>query len=319
MVSLSTPQLFADSIRKYTHTEPRERLLLISPYIKKDALEYLLEGLSPHLKVTIITTWDLDDIVRGGSDLSIYPYCKEHEYDLYLNPKIHLKVICSDFKTCIFGSANFTQRGLALNDQYNYEIFSESTVVNKETSLYFNRILYESTIVTDDIHAWYLEKVASCPKIQRIKNETCPASRVESEKNFLISSLPMTPTPQILYDLYRSNYHSGEEEAIECAIHDVVIYNIPIGLSEAKFYEYLKKTFFQHPFIMALLHFIGTEKYFGAVKEWIQNNCTDVPVPSRRDLTGNIQVLYRWICTLSEGEYVMDIPKAYSQRIYKDL
>ena len=60
---------------------------------------------------------------------------------------------------------------------------------------------------------------------------------------------------------------------------------------------------------------ISQGAYFGRIKEWIQNICTDVPVPSRRELTGNVQVLMDWFVSLGGGRYVVDIPGARSQRI----
>jgi hypothetical protein len=56
---------------------------------------------------------------------------------------------------------------------------------------------------------------------------------------------------------------------------------------------------------------------FGGVKQWIQENCTDVPVPSRRELSGNIQVLYKWIVGLSDGKYEVNIPGEHSEVISK--
>ena len=53
------------------------------------------------------------------------------------------------------------------------------------------------------------------------------------------------------------------------------------------------------------------------MKEWVQDNCTDVPVPSRRELTGNVQVLLEWFVALGDGRYVVDVPGAHSQRIRK--
>ena len=88
-------------------------------------------------------------------------------------------------------------------------------------------------------------------------------------------------------------------------------------LNKEEFLVFLKGKFFRSKFIIELLDFIGEEKYFGRVKEWIQKNCQDVPVPSRRNLTGNIQVLYKWIVKLSDGKYKVDVPGQYSERIYR--
>ena len=42
-------------------------------------------------------------------------------------------------------------------------------------------------------------------------------------------------------------------------------------------------SFFTHPFIIKIDEFIEHGAHFGAIKEWIQKNCVDVPVPTRRD------------------------------------
>lgn len=313
---LSYPNSFFASIRAYIHDLPCNRLLIVSPFINADTLTFLLEDLRPEIKVSIITTWEIADILTGISDIRVYEYCKEHQYSLYINNRIHLKAICKDFDTCIFGSANITKSGLALRDKYNYELFSEPVSIDKDAYIYFNQILYEADLVTESMYSWFVNTVKNIPKPKPVIYEKYPQKLVNDEKNYLISALPMSSSPYVLYEQYRDNYMSTDKELVECALHDIVLYNVPMGLSEADFYSYLKVRFFEHPFIIDLLDFIGEEKYFGAVKAWIQNNCTDVPVPSRRDLTGNIQVLYQWICILSEREYVVDRP-GYSERIYR--
>ena len=55
----------------------------------------------------------------------------------------------------------------------------------------------------------------------------------------------------------------------------------------------LKKKFFEHPFIQRIAQFLTPCGQFGEIKQWIQDNCTDVPIPSRRELTGNVQVDHR--------------------------
>jgi len=58
------------------------------------------------------------------------------------------------------------------------------------------------------------------------------------------------------------------------------------------------------------------ERYFGEVMAWIQKSCTNAAVPNRRDLTENIQVLYKWMVYLGEGKCKVD-RRNYSERIIK--
>ena len=55
--------------------------------------------------------------------------------------------------------------------------------------------------------------------------------------------------------------------------------------------------------------------YFGEVKLFIHNNCSDVPLPRRWEITENIQILYRWIIKLGNGKYAVDKPN-HSERIF---
>ncbi|HJJ99056.1 MAG TPA: hypothetical protein O0X23_02440 [Methanocorpusculum sp.] len=110
---LSRPVSFSSSIRSYIHKSPCSQLLIISPFITLDALGYLLYGLDAEVKVSIITNWKVESILYGSLDIRVYEYCKAHKYSLYHNERIHLKAICKDFETCIFGSANIMRSVLA--------------------------------------------------------------------------------------------------------------------------------------------------------------------------------------------------------------
>ena len=125
----------------------------------------------------------------------------------------------------------------------------------------------------------------------------------------------MSRTVDEFYQSYSAAYCTKDPMIDACARHDAQTFNVREGLTKVKFLEELQTQFFQSEFIKDLLTYIDQEpRYFGAVKAWIQNHCADVPVPSRRDLTGNIQVLYQWISLLGDGRYEVDRPN-YSQRI----
>jgi hypothetical protein len=109
----------------------------------------------------------------------------------------------------------------------------------------------------------------------------------------------------------------NDKETRDCVFHDLANYGIPLGLTLLEFKDRLRKSFFSHPFIKRIDEFIAPEAYFGRIKEWIQSNCTDVPVPSRRELTGNVQVLLEWFVELGDGRYKVDVPGRYSERIRK--
>ena len=288
-------------------------IIIICPYIRTDVLGKLIPD--KNVKKTIITTWNLRDLQLGSSELDLYRYCKENKITLFINRRIHLKAFINDYSSCFFGSANISKRGLALVNDYNYELAKKVDKLTVEDKIYFKKILNESILVNDQVYAEYVKSLQKLKPMEDIKDVDLEGIKPDPE--FLISALPMSKDIEILYNIYSNNLQSDSEEALQCAIHDIILYGIPKDLTKNDFIVYLKSAFFESKFIIKLLDFIGEEKYFGRVKEWIQKNCVDVPVPSRRDLTGNIQVLYRWIVELSDGNYKVDIPGQHSERISK--
>ena len=136
---------------------------------------------------------------------------------------------------------------------------------------------------------------------------------------FLVSALPMTHSVDALvygYERIRAGRNPSDDQDVSaCVFHDLANYSMPMGLSNREFRRELSVRFFEHPFIRKMVEFIAPEAYFGRIKQWIQNNCTDVPVPSRREITGNVQVLLEWFVELGNGRYVVDVPGRRSQRI----
>jgi len=290
----------------------QQEITLFAPYMKKDALCQLLPISSP--SVVIVTSWKMHDLWLGASDIMLYPYLLEKSHKLYINNAIHLKVYMADWMRCICGSSNISLRGLGLTEQYNRELNVAIDLIDNKARLYLRQILTDSILVNDAIYKNYVDRLESLTP-PPAKPEDLDLASINRDQQFLISALPMSRSIDELFTLYKNNYDSSEQEAVNCAMHDIALYKIPPALNRDAFLSLLKSQFFSSQFIIKLLEFIDAgERYFGEMKAWIQNNCADVPVPSRRDLTGNIQILYRWIVDLSDGQYAMDRPN-YSERI----
>jgi hypothetical protein len=309
---LSESERLFQKIQEFISSADSE-ILIISPYIKTEILEKLLQ--KKPAKTSIITTWKLRDIQLGISDIELYQYCNKKRIFLYLHPRIHLKAFVNDYTHCVFGSANISYKGFALVSDHNYELDAKVEAIDSDSVIYFKKILKESVLVTDEIYQMFLKAVEELTPLPELEEPDITSLPKKSE--FLISALPMSYDVKELFEIYSNNFNHDSKEKRECAFHDVVLYNIPTNLDYPKFRELLKKRFFTSKFIQKLLEFVmADDRYFGEVKEWIQKNCEDVPIPSRRDLTGNIQVLYKWIADLSDGEYKVDRPR-YSERLYR--
>ncbi|WP_276132313.1 phospholipase D-like domain-containing protein [Polluticoccus soli] len=293
-----------------------QNLFIYVPYIKLPALKLLLNK-AIHCQA-IVVRWDVSDFIFNSSDVEVYDYCKSKGIKLFRNPRLHLKAFVDDYKRCLFGSANISRR--ALNSppigNYNYEICGICESLGFEDRLYFKTILNESTLITDDIYSQIKNQISQ--RIEPIEEiEDFKIEHVADEKNFLISSLPMSNTVKTLWRVYSEKEGINDEE-INCALHDVALYKMPLGLSEGEFITRLQAAFFSHPFINAFVQYVqlkGGEIYFGEAKKWIHDNCADVPTPRKWELTENIQILYKWLVELANDTFAIDRP-SHSERLY---
>ena len=307
-------------IRNYlSNAKENEQIILYVPFIEIKTLMKLVENISN--QITIITTWNTNDLITGSSDLELYQWCKENGNFLYIHDKIHLKVYSTNLDSAIITSANISHK--CLEDDENYEIGVFVEKLSNQDRMYLEKIKKEARFVDDDVYKQYLENYEKYKKDVSEKIKFEQPKIIAKKDYFLKSALPMTRDVNDLIDGYikisNGLVPSDNRETVACIYHDLVNYNIDIGLSEEEFIAKLKMKFFSHPFTKKIDEFIDPEAYFGRIKEWVQENCTDVPLPKRWELTENIQALYDWFVKLGDGEYIVDIPGRHSQRIRKVL
>ncbi|MBP9189002.1 hypothetical protein KBD45_02955 [Candidatus Dojkabacteria bacterium] len=290
-------------------------LYIYSAFIKLETLKLLLDK-SNEIQAVFVR-WQARDLITGSSDLEIYPYLFKKGISLYRNERLHIKAYINDFKSCLFTTANISSRGLNEPSRmdYNYEIGGIINRLSIQDRLYFQIIESESLLITDSVFNQFTSQ------LPLLKNKF-PSDMefqidIESpDANFLISSLPMSYNVNTLIRIYESNEYINEVE-LNCALHDLALYKIPLGLSKDEFIHQLKKSFFAHPFINAFLTNLlyNNEIYFGTAKAWIQKKCANVPTPRRFEITENIQILFKWMVDLGDGRYGLDTPN-YSQRLF---
>ncbi|MFD0764534.1 phospholipase D-like domain-containing protein [Mucilaginibacter lutimaris] len=294
----------------------QEECHIYVPYIKLESLKPLIEA-KENVKMVVVR-WEPRDLIAGSSDLEVYPYLKERGITLYRNPRLHLKAFVANYERAFIGSANISQRALNYpeNINYNYELALVDQQLDLSDRLYFNMIEAESILITDNIYDQIKlqlpEKIKTFPKEADFKFEVN-----FPDKGFSIASLPMTYSVETLHRIYQTQ-ESIHKIELNCAMHDLAIYRIPLGLEMHAFEKELKSKFFNHPFIRSFLEYVDTEEqvFFGGAKDWIHRNCSDVPTPRKFEITENIQILYRWITKLSDGIYKADRPN-HSERLYR--
>lgn len=286
-------------------------LRIFVPYIKIDSLKHLL--LNIDTCTSIFVRWQINDLIQSSSDLEVYDYCKSKNIRLFINPRLHMKAFIDSNEKAIIGSCNISSRGInfPVVNNYNYELATYINNLTFEDRLYISNVEFDSILVNDLLFEQIKQQVIDF-KINQIEdlNLKLPID------NFLLSSLPMTSS----FEIFIKNYYSiNKLNKIElnCLVHDLALYKIKPDLLINELKNMMIKAFFENAFIISFLNNLDSkgELYFGSAKEWVHKNCTNVPLPKRWEITENIQILFKWIVELGEGDYIVDTPN-YSQRLY---
>lgn len=272
-----------------------ELILLVTPFIKIDALKRLYEvqkNKSSRLKAVV--RWHPEDIIFGASDLEVYPYLREHESQLYLNTSIHLKLYIFNTNAAFNTSGNLTLRGMGYTDNANIEIGNFVTLTELDWAKIY-RIIDASHLVDDAIYDNYKRFLDNHKKIEP---PIIPSDLLPPPKKYTISSLPATDDPARLFDYYlHSEVSCFTPEDTRRAFHDLVLYNIPPSLALETLERLVGTAFRASPFVQEFVDLLKQKQSlrFGAVNEWIHQKCEDVPLPYRWEIKANTRILYDWL------------------------
>lgn len=306
-----------------------KNLTIFCPYIKYNALCNLLD--SPGLGCDqIVVRWEPRDLVYGSSDLEIYEICKKHDIALYMNHRIHLKLFTRNYEDVFTGSANISERAISdATSDFNYEVCTYLDNINRLDRLYLESIINQSILVNDDIYNEIQSQLSLGIQYEELDYFEIPNTKT-AHTDFLISKLPMTDSPELLWQIHSEEIQACSTEQENCVCHDIVLYKLD-GLEHDrdKWFNTLKTEFFSSLFIKEFLKQVdssvevrnGRERKglrFGAVRKWFSENTTSVPSPRPFELTDNVQILYRWIEDLSDGKYSVTVPGQRSQVLVKN-
>ena len=149
------------SILEHEFVKVRDNLQIISAYCTKNALEYVDNKIlaAPIIK-RLMVRFRLDDILNGATDFSIYEYCKQHGWSLFIQLDLHAKTFIFDKKRWVVGSANLTSKGIGLVDDCNLEMAILADVDEVEFQK-INTMLDRSTPMTDELYELMKDQIAS--------------------------------------------------------------------------------------------------------------------------------------------------------------
>jgi hypothetical protein len=291
-------------------------ITLFSAYIK---LNQLVELNTNKTINRIVIRWEIEDILKGVSDFEeLYDYCKKNNIALFRNTRIHLKVIWNNENSLLFGSANVTGRGIGQKgDNFNYELSGIANSISFDDITYLNHIINQSELVDDDLF-FKLKGIVDTIELPLLEFEEFPTEKKIADE-FLLSQLPMTSSPQLLFEILQNPDTFPLEEQLKAA-HDSALFSVNQDLDLEISMEVLEESFNQKQIIQRLkTAIIESERKsmsYGTVVRWIQENTTTVPTPMSWEIKKEqiVNNLYEWICFF-DGQYSWDKPR-HTQVIY---
>ena len=295
--------------------EKKKLQFVIAPFIKREALQKLIEPCEDTSQLKVIVRWDTADIVNQVSDLEIYEDLKEQGIPLYRHSCIHLKMLVFDQNWAFHTSGNITKRGLGLVANPNIEVGAQIRLEAKDW-VEIQKLLENSIRIDDEIYKKFVKYKEDNYK----KSEPLPQLEIEldSAKEFSKLSLPAIQSPNKLYEIYQSPENFKDVENLYAAfVHDLVLYNVPTSITRDAFFKKLGENFKTHSFIQKIVSHIkekGSAR-FGQVNGWITEMCSDKPTPYKWELKSNTNKLYDWLDYFFE-EIHWDVPGKHSQVIY---
>lgn len=236
--------------------QAREELLIVAPFVKRQALNRVLQSVSQDVRIRCVTRWDPVEIVAGVSDLEVWELAQQHpKMELRLSTGLHVKLYRAD-ERCLVGSANVTGGALGWAQPANLELLvevSEDLAVQELVA----SLKRSSVIATKAIYDAMLRSVESLRVLRESGDENL-AGWVEAFATNIESWLPACRAPGRLYSAYRGREDRMIASAYADAQRDLSFLRVPDNLDRAAFTAYVTALLEQHPVILRPDAFVAT-------------------------------------------------------------
>ena len=272
---------------------------IISAFCKKEALEFLEEKIGQKQNITkrLLVRFRLEDILSKSTDLEIYEYCKNNNWDLYIQFNLHAKVYVLDQNICYMGSANATNKGLSIHKRGNLEM-TKKFELNTEESKQIEKVFSEALSMNDELFNQMKKQINSVEYNLPIKHEwnneiiakNINEYNVLFQDDFPINALPTKLLEdEVFLDIYRTDS-----------------------------IENIKEKFYNTKIIQWLIDVLEKQKnneiYFGELSSKIHSAIYQEPKQYRKDVKELQNKLYNWIEILKYDNLKIDTP-GHSKRV----
>ena len=285
--------------------EASGHVILIAPFIKKDALGKLLNHIELTVSVTIVTRWLPDEVAAGVSDTSILDFAEERgNFRILVNRWVHAKVYVIDDLVSIIGSANLTNSALGFSTPSNIEVVACVEPVSTSLLVAIRQITKSSIPATNALRN-AIEAAAESlriPKPMAVDREL-PALYQEP----YITIFPALRVPERLFKGYTDVASFNNPEEREALLDDLAVLAIPDGLNSEEFKKEVGRRLLIHHDISEFDHFVLKPRRFGELTDWYKQRLPNLFI-NHKATQRHIQTLLRWMLFFLPKRYRLAEP-----------
>ena len=276
----------------------RDNLQIISAYCTRSALEYVDSIIfSTPINKRLMVRFRLDDILSGATDFSIYEYCKQHGWSLFIQFDLHAKTFIFDKRRWVIGSANLTSKGIGLTDDCNLEMAVLADVDEVELQK-ITAMFDRSTQMTDELYELMKEQIENAKSNNK--------SGIEWNKEIL-DLVNDDITTLFTQDFPKSKSPNN------MLSDDYLLLRIPDGTTDKSAIKaaFVSTTGYKW-LIQTLISSENNQLYFGAITAQLHNSLVNDPRPYRKEVKDLLGNLLTWITDLDLERVKIERPN-YSQ------
>ena len=274
----------------------QKTLIIFSAFVKTRAFEWIVpQVIDKHLKVKIMARWDINDLLSGVSDLSIYERCKELNWEFRVNTALHSKLYLIDSSIGYLGSNNLTGAGLGLNTNNNIE-FSTEIRPNMGDLQKIDKYLNSSMLMNDELYEEIKQFVEDNKTTkERIKWPDSIMDKLKTNTDYLwVDDFPLSNP---LHDNFSEEFHRDEK----------IFANIAFDDKEA-----LKDAFMSSHVTQWIMKHLNQQEekvlFFGSLSALIHNSLLNDPKPYRKEIKDLIANFFAWVQYLDPKELIVERP-----------
>jgi len=278
----------------------QDGLQIISAYCTKNALEYVdSKILAPHVNKRLMVRFRLGDVLSGATEFSIYEYCKQHDWNLFIQFDLHAKTFIFDKKRWVVGSANLTSKGIGLVDDCNLEMAVLADVDEIELQK-INAMFEKSTQMTDELYEFMKKQL----------KDTKPGDKSCTEWSKEIFDL----INDEIITLFAQDFPKSKSTD-NILPDDYLMLGLKNGTTDRALIKAAFISTIAFKWLVQILKVAENKQlYFGAITEQLHTALVNDPRPYRKEVKELLANLLTWITELEIRSVKIERPK-HSQLI----